>query len=112
MTAYIGLLPIRRLPLFSRGDYSYGIYLYAYPLQQMLIQLHPRLPIALHCLCSVVLASGVAMISWHCIEKPILRLRRRFSFTAHKGEAHPTLPISQTGEPREEAEAAETQATG
>jgi peptidoglycan/LPS O-acetylase OafA/YrhL len=63
MTAYIGLLPIRRLPLFSGGDYSYGIYLYGYPLQQMLIQLHPRLPIALHCLCSIVLATGVAMIS-------------------------------------------------
>ena len=69
MTAYIGLLPIRRLPLFSGGDYSYGIYLYGYPLQQMLIQLHPRLPIALHSLCSIALATGVAMISWHCTEK-------------------------------------------
>jgi peptidoglycan/LPS O-acetylase OafA/YrhL len=92
-TAYIGLQPIRRLPLYSRGDYSYGLYLYAYPLQQMLVALHPsRFSIAFHSLCSIVLATIVAIVSWHCVEQPTLRLRRKFSFTARKGEASPTLP--------------------
>jgi peptidoglycan/LPS O-acetylase OafA/YrhL len=94
-TAYIGLQPIRRLPLYSRGDYSYGLYLYAYPLQQMLVALYPsRFSVALHSVCSIVLATIVAIISWHCVEKPILRIRRKFSFTARKGEAMPILPTT------------------
>src|SRR5206468_9963129 len=28
--AFLGLQPIPKIPLYSRGDYSYGIYLYAY----------------------------------------------------------------------------------
>jgi peptidoglycan/LPS O-acetylase OafA/YrhL len=97
MTAYIGLQPIRRVPLYSSDDYSYGLYLYGYPLQQMLVALYPsRFSIALHSFCSMVLATIVAIISWHCVEKPILRIRRKFTFTARKGEAMPTLPAAAT----------------
>ncbi len=83
LTAYIGLLPIPKLPLYSKGDYSYGVYLYAYPLQQSLVALLPgRFTILSHFVCSMVVTTCVAMLSWHCIEKPILRLRKRFSFAA------------------------------
>jgi peptidoglycan/LPS O-acetylase OafA/YrhL len=83
LTAYIGLLPIPKLPLYSKGDYSYGVYLYAYPLQQTLVALFPgKFTILSHFVCSMAVATGVAMISWHFVEKPILGLRKKFSFAA------------------------------
>ncbi len=95
MIAFIGLQPIGKLPLYSRGDYSYGIYLYAYPLQQLLVMLFPgRFSVVPHFICSTILVTGVAMISWHCVEKPILRIRKKFSFTARKGDLVQSMPTS------------------
>jgi peptidoglycan/LPS O-acetylase OafA/YrhL len=84
MVCFIGLTRVPKLPYFARGDYSYGIYLYAFPIQQSLVALFPalrRLPLA-HWAASVVLATLFATFSWHLIEKPILGLRKRFSFAA------------------------------
>lgn len=90
LTVYIGLTEIPKLPLYSRGDYSYGIYLYGFPLQQALICLFPhKFNVITHYLLSVVLVTFVAMFSWHCIEKPVLSVRKKFSFTARKGDASP-----------------------
>lgn len=78
----------------SRGDYSYGIYLYGYPLQQAMIQTMPGLDNrAAFFALSVAAASAMAIFSWHVIEKPVLRLRRKFSLTAriHTGE-----PVAET----------------
>lgn len=60
VTVFIGLQRIPRVPLYSRGDYSYGVYLYAYPLQQMLIERLPSLPIAQHFVLSMVLVTLLA----------------------------------------------------
>jgi peptidoglycan/LPS O-acetylase OafA/YrhL len=93
LTAYLGLLPFKKLPLYSRGDYSYGIYLYAYPLQQLLVLLFPgQFSVVPHFILSTMLVTGVAMISWHCIEKPVLRIRKKFSFTARKGDLVQSMP--------------------
>ena len=95
LIAYIGLQSIPKMPLYSRGDYSYGIYLYAYPLQQLLVLLFPgRFSVIPHFICSTLLVTIVAMISWHCVEKPILRIRKKFSFTARKGDANIALPAA------------------
>lgn len=58
--------------LNGTGDYSYGIYLYAFPIQQLIAWFIPTvtaLPMA-------VLAFGgtlpLAILSWHWIEKPSL----------------------------------------
>jgi peptidoglycan/LPS O-acetylase OafA/YrhL len=93
LAAYIGFQPVPKLPLYSRGDYSYGMYLYGFPLQQVLVWMWPgRFSIAAHFFCSMVFATVVAMVSWHLIEKPVLGLRRKFSFTARKGDEKPTRP--------------------
>lgn len=92
VTVFIGLQRVPRVPLYSRGDYSYGVYLYAYPLQQMLIKKLPGLSIPIHFVLSMVLVTGVAMISWHFVEKPILKVRKKFSFTARKGDAGMKIP--------------------
>jgi peptidoglycan/LPS O-acetylase OafA/YrhL len=81
---YLGLSPIPIPALFKKGDYSYGLYLYHVPFIQALLCLFPNtwyggwwwtLYFA-----SVPVALAVAMFSWHVVEKPTLRLRKKFSF--------------------------------
>jgi peptidoglycan/LPS O-acetylase OafA/YrhL len=59
------------------GDYSYGIYLYAFPVQQTLSQLiSPSSGWLMFVLASpIAFAAGV--LSWHYVEKPALALKRR-----------------------------------
>lgn len=84
---YVGMAKIPPLPIYHRGDYSYGIYLYGYPIQQAILTLAPSITAPLlHFAISLPLVTLVAMFSWHHIEKPILRLRKKFSFTAKKGD--------------------------
>jgi peptidoglycan/LPS O-acetylase OafA/YrhL len=88
IAAFVGVSNIPRLPIFKHGDYSYGIYLYGYVIQQTIVQLvGGRMSIVLHFLMAAVLSTAVAMFSWHTIERPILSLRKKFSFTARKTEA-------------------------
>jgi peptidoglycan/LPS O-acetylase OafA/YrhL len=92
ITAFIGVTRIWTPEFLRKGDYSYGIYLYGWPLQQMLVALLPdQKSLPLHFLTVVPLVLAFAALSWHFIEKPILALRKRFSFMARvrlaEGEA-------------------------
>lgn len=76
----VGLMKIPAVPLYNRGDYSYGIYLYGFPLQQALVVMFPWMTSPLvHFSFSIVVVTGVAMMSWHYVEKPILKLRKSYS---------------------------------
>jgi peptidoglycan/LPS O-acetylase OafA/YrhL len=80
---FIGVSDMPRLPLMHRGDYSYGIYLYGFPIQQMVVSLLPGDSSGLrNFVVSVPFILAFAMLSWHGIEKPILKLRSKFSFVA------------------------------
>jgi peptidoglycan/LPS O-acetylase OafA/YrhL len=77
---WLGMVRLPRLPLLMRGDYSYGIYLYAFPIQQALIWgieglRHPALVFLAAAPPSILFA----MLSWHAVERPALRLRRRLA---------------------------------
>ena len=66
-------------PAFNRvGDYSYGVYVYAFPIQQTLVQRIPGIEPAP--LFALALASTlvVAVLSWHWLEQPALGLKSRF----------------------------------
>ena len=53
----------------ARGDFSYGIYLYAFPIQQLLIHWIPALrPLELFAL-AMPLSAACGMMSWHAVEK-------------------------------------------
>jgi peptidoglycan/LPS O-acetylase OafA/YrhL len=81
--AFIGVSDIPRLPFFHRGDYSYGIYLYGVPLQQAFVAMFPTvMNPALQLLMAFPCIVAFAVFSWHAIEKPILGLRKNFSFVA------------------------------
>ncbi len=65
-----------RAPIIFGGDYSYGIYLYAFPLQQLVYQLFESKSIAFNFFASMVVISFWAAFSWHVVEKPSLTLKR------------------------------------
>lgn len=67
---------VPRLQWFNRfGDYSYGLYLYGFVIQQLLASVLPQLaPFSLFAM-SFPLILGIAMASWHLIEKPALRFK-------------------------------------
>ena len=81
MTLYLGMLRLPKIPLLRRGDYSYGLYLYGFPLQQAVRHGIPGgdLP-PVNILVSMPLAIAVAMLSWHFVEAPVLRLKRKLGW--------------------------------
>jgi len=86
LMAYLGVTAIPIPWPFTRGDYSYGVYLYHLPFQQMLYALFPGVSSLGLLLLSIPTCTAVAAFSWHTVEKPILRLRKRFSFVARVRE--------------------------
>jgi peptidoglycan/LPS O-acetylase OafA/YrhL len=73
---YLGLC---RLPRPGGGDYSYGIYLYSFPLQQAVAYVFPALrEWYFNLLLAGPLVVLFAMLSWHNVEKPALRIKRLF----------------------------------
>ena len=77
---YVGMQKIPPIPLLSRGDYSYGVYLFSFPIQQTLVLLFPSLREwwALF-LVATPLTIAFAALSWHLFEKPTLKLKKHLS---------------------------------
>jgi peptidoglycan/LPS O-acetylase OafA/YrhL len=77
-TAY-GALWLAYTPVlqgFNRaGDYSYGVYLYGFPCQQLVAHAWPGAGPWRMLALALPLALGCAIVSWHCIEQPFLRLK-------------------------------------
>lgn len=77
VTLYLGLQTPKKIPLIFTGDYSYGIYLYAYPMQQAVAHVLPKgQSWYTNFLLALLVVSLFAAFSWHCIEKPMLKLKR------------------------------------
>lgn len=79
--AYVCMWLGIRLPgvfrrLGARNDYSYGIYIYGWPVQQTLAVLGLwALPIALYIGLSLAGTFVLAFVSWHLVEKQALKLK-------------------------------------
>jgi peptidoglycan/LPS O-acetylase OafA/YrhL len=59
------------------GDVSYGLYIYAWPVQQMVAQLFPDFTPVRNMLLSTLIVVSIAFLSWHWLEKPMLMLKSR-----------------------------------
>lgn len=62
----------------KRVDLSYGIYLYAWPVQKLLIWLEPGISPWLVFTDTIIITSLLALASWCLIEKPCLNLKPSF----------------------------------
>lgn len=60
-------------------DISYGIYIYAFPIQQAITAIYPDWSPLQNALVSTVLTALPATLSWYLIEKPSLSLKNRFA---------------------------------
>lgn len=98
---WVGMQPRLQSRFFKKGDYSYGLYLYGFVIQQTIAWALPQarvwwilFPAAL------VLTLGFAIVSWHLVEKPALRLKkllsRRAAAPAGTDHPHAIRPEEQT----------------
>ena len=79
------------------GDFSYGVYLYGYPIQQILMRTWgEKLPFAVYIGLSCLGTLLLAMLSWHLVEKPFLKLKKRSTrpdpLPGHVPKADPAPP--------------------
>lgn len=101
---FLGVTPLPKVPFFDRGDYSYGIYLYGFPIQQMVVHyLGPVHPLEIFAIASPVVVL-LAIFSWHCVEKPTLRLRKSFSMAAKIEAERERQHVALSQNPTQDAE--------
>lgn len=62
-------------------DVSYGVYIYAFPVQQVFAYAFPQWSPLHNALASLPATLLPAILSWYLVEKPSLRLRGKFIFT-------------------------------
>lgn len=61
----------------NRDDISYGLYLYAWPVTKVILWYHPDVSIAAANGLTLLFAAACGYLSWHLVEKPVLRRVRR-----------------------------------
>ena len=80
VTVYLGLQNPRRSKIVLSGDYSYGLYVYGFLIQQALMAISPSLRewywnLLLAIPCALMIAAG----SWWLVERPALAQRNRLN---------------------------------
>ena len=88
-------------PLRSLGRISYGVYLYHMPIGALIWHLQGSADYGpLHALVSAAASIAAATLSWHLLERPILRLKRHFRGPrGDTRELAQTSPLPQRPEP-------------
>jgi peptidoglycan/LPS O-acetylase OafA/YrhL len=82
---------------FFRGataDFSYGLYLYAYPVQQLIRMNHPEISPMVLFVEATAITCVFALASWYLVEAPCLKLKRGLGKKAEK-TAPPAVKIAQ-----------------
>jgi peptidoglycan/LPS O-acetylase OafA/YrhL len=71
---WVAVHPKIRLHRFSaKGDFSYGVFLYAFPVQQVIVRFVPRIAPLELAIWGAACALPLAVLSWNFVEKPALR---------------------------------------
>ena len=73
----------------NQNDISYGVYLYGWPVEQMLIRYLKTGDLVLLCILTASAAAVLGWLSWSAVERPAMRyLRRRGSSSAPAEPTH------------------------
>jgi len=98
---WLGAADIGLLRSYNRiGDYSYGVYIYGWPMQQVLAQVLPGLSPLQMMVMAGLAALACGIVSWHLVEKPALNWRRTrpaADLQADKVEGDKTLQVNREG---------------
>ena len=75
---WLAFIPTGFVRQYNRvGDYSYGLYVYAFPVQQALVHWLPGLDLRAHLFLAFLIVTPLAVASWHLLEKPALMVGRK-----------------------------------
>jgi peptidoglycan/LPS O-acetylase OafA/YrhL len=73
---YLAYVPSGLIRRYNQlGDYSYGIYIYAFPIQQSAAALNPGISVTQMFLISTAATTLLAVFSWHLVEQKALQLK-------------------------------------
>lgn len=72
LTFYIGFMKFPSWLHISRHDLSYGVYLYGWPIQQVLVAVFPGQGALMNTLAASFIVLCLAALSWHFVEKPAM----------------------------------------
>jgi peptidoglycan/LPS O-acetylase OafA/YrhL len=76
---FIAYVPSGKIRRFNKiGDYSYGIYIYAFPVQQSIANLIPEISVVNMTLLAFIITCLLSLLSWHFIEKPALAMKDKY----------------------------------
>jgi peptidoglycan/LPS O-acetylase OafA/YrhL len=73
---WLAYVPRRALAFNRFGDYSYGLYLWGFPMQQLTVHWLGEPSSMTVSLIAAPAALACAIVSWHLVEKPVLSLGR------------------------------------
>lgn len=91
LVLYLASIPIDWLrKITSKADLSYGIYIYGWPIGQVVLLIEPAMGPILLAVISLILASLLAGLSWRFVEKPALRFKQSIN-VAHTRLSKPRL---------------------
>jgi len=80
---YLAYIPAGFIRAFNRlGDYSYGIYVYGFIVQQIIVSLVPGVSLDMMVLLSLFGTLPLAVMSWHVLEKPMLAYAKKKNYLA------------------------------
>jgi peptidoglycan/LPS O-acetylase OafA/YrhL len=77
---YLASLPLPALRKFAKfGDFSYGLYVFGFPVQQAIVHFQgSALSVNTFFLLAFTVSLLLSVISWHLVESPALKLKRKF----------------------------------
>ncbi len=79
MVFYLAYVPSGAIRHFNKlGDYSYGLYIYAFPVQQSIAALMPDITVFKMFSLSFMISLLLAILSWHFIEKNFLKMKGHY----------------------------------
>ncbi|MBD2700711.1 acyltransferase [Spirosoma sp. BT702] len=79
LVIYLAFIPKGFIRKFNKlPDYSYGVYIYGFPVQQSIAALYTTISLKEMIIYSFIITVLLASLSWHFIEKPALSLKKYF----------------------------------